>query len=63
MVLADALLMVTQNGHHAIRFVIGSELLDDGAVLRSPLVELLLEGDRGVVGTEDFGGEAFHVAR
>lgn len=58
---AHALLMVTQDGDHTIGFVICSKLLRIGSIDGRPSVELLLKGDGGVVRTEDFGGETFHV--
>jgi len=61
MILAGALLMVAQNSHLPIRMVVRLEFLSDALIRRSVLVQESLEGDRGVVGTEDFGGEALHV--
>lgn len=53
--------MVTQDGDHAIRFVVRIKLLLYGGFAGCVVVKLLLEGDRGVVGTEDLCSEAFHV--
>ena len=53
--------MVTENGYHAIRFVIRVELLLHTAFFGTELVELFLEGNRGVICTEDFRCQPFHV--
>jgi ABC-type cobalamin transport system ATPase subunit len=56
-------LMVTQDGHHTICLVVRIEFLLKRSLLRRVLVELLLEGDGSVVGTEDLGCETLHVRR
>lgn len=59
--LAHGLLMITQDGHCAIRRVVRGKFLEKRAVLRRAQVELLLKRGRGVVRTEHLGCEAFHV--
>jgi hypothetical protein len=54
-------LMVTQHSNLSISSVIGRELLNDRGVCRRVLVELVLKGDRGVIGTEHLRRETLHV--
>lgn len=54
-------MMVTENGDHAVRMVIRIEFLLNCPRLRRALIELLLEGDRGIIGTEHLRGETLHV--
>ena len=52
--------MVTEDGDLSIGGVVRSDLLLDRSVLRR-ILELLLESPRGVISTEDLGGQALHL--
>lgn len=61
MCLRDATLMVTQYGNHTVGFIIRVELLLEGRFLWCVFIQLLLERDGGVIGTEHLRSEALHV--
>lgn len=54
--------MVTKHGDETVGAVVVKDLVGDRGVLRRVL-ELLDERPRGVVGTEDLGGQTLHVRR
>ena len=54
--------MVTKDGNHSVGFVVRVELLLDGSVMRSLLVELNLESLRSIEGTEDLRGKSLHIS-
>ena len=54
-------LMVAENGDHSVGLVVRIQFLLDGSVVGSLLVKLNLESLRSVEGTENLGGESFHV--
>jgi hypothetical protein len=54
--------MVTENSDFLVCFVVSGDLLCDGPLCRSQLVQLVLEGVRGVVCTEHFCSKTIHVA-
>lgn len=53
--------MVTEDRDHPVGFVICVEFLLDCSVVRCLLVKLNLESLRSVEGTENLGGQPFHV--
>lgn len=57
---ADSTLMVTEDGDFTVSTVVGKELLGHIAVGGSELLELVLEGERGVEGTENLGRQTRH---
>ena len=54
-------LMVTKNGDHSICLIVGIELLLKSGVRKRLVVELVLEGDRRIISTEDLRSETLHV--
>jgi hypothetical protein len=53
--------MVTKNGHHSIRLIVGIEFFLERRVRKRLVVELFLEGDRCIISTEYFRSETLHV--
>jgi hypothetical protein len=62
MTLPNGFLMITKDGDLPVGSVVGEDLFGDGSV-GGRVLELLLHCVRGVVRSEDLGGEASHEGR